>query len=363
MPHSFSATRTTRPPQPDDLLAWYDAHARSLPWRSTPGQTADPYRVWLSEIMLQQTTVTAVVPYFENFTKSWPLIEDLARAPDEQVLKAWAGLGYYARARNLIACARKVSSEFNGVFPRNEKDLLALPGIGPYTAAAIAAIAFGQPATVVDGNVERVMARIFAVTEPLPGAKHQLRQHASGLTPRSRPGDYAQAVMDLGATICRPKSPRCDVCPWLGSCRAKALGLAADLPKRDKKPPRPLRHGVAFWVMTERGEVLLRRRPEKGLLGAMTEVLSTDWRAAPWSRKDALEQAPIEADWQTTGAVISHVFTHFHLKLEVLVARPSGRLDLHEHADQDRCRWVPVDGLGEEALPSVMRKIVRAVTA
>ncbi len=347
-------------PRAADLMAWYDTHARVLPWRARPGQSIDPYRIWLSEIMLQQTTVAAVVPYFEAFVSRWPNVAALAAAPQDQVLAAWAGLGYYARARNLMACAAHVAEKCGGRFPASEEALVALPGIGPYTAAAIAAIAFGRRAVVVDGNVERVIARLFAVKTPLPRAKPELRQLAAKLTPRSRPGDYAQAVMDLGATVCRPKTPLCHQCPWAAACRGRAAGIAGELPRRAKKKARPVRHGVAFWARTASGLVLLRRRPDKGLLGAMTEVPSTPWQNQPWRDADARAAAPFEADWQRLPAGVVHIFTHFRLELTVWKTDLRGRAELRPAAAPERCRWVPVENLGGEALPSVMRKIAAA---
>jgi len=347
-------------PRAADLLAWYDACARPLPWRAAPGAPADPYRVWLSEIMLQQTTVAAVVPYFEKFTSRWPDVHALGAARQDQVLAAWAGLGYYARARNLIRCATHVAGDRGGHFPDTEAELLTLPGIGPYTAAAIAAIAFGRRAVVVDGNVERVMARIGAVKTPLPGAKPELKQLAAKLTPRTRSGDYAQAVMDLGATVCRPKTPLCHLCPWAGACRARASGIAGELPRRTKKPPRPVRHGVAFWARTASGRILLRRRLDTGLLGAMTEIPSTVWRDRPWCDADARAVAPIEADWRQAPGGVRHVFTHFTLELTIWTATLSGEVKVREDAAPERCRWVCEAALDDEALPSVMRKIVAA---
>ncbi|MEL7461713.1 MAG: A/G-specific adenine glycosylase, partial [Pseudomonadota bacterium] len=270
-------------PVPAELLAWYDAHARILPWRIPPGERArpDPYRIWLSEIMLQQTTVAAVKSYYQRFTSLWPTVGDLAAAADDRVMGEWAGLGYYARARNLLKCARAVVDEYNGVFPDTREDLLTLPGIGPYTAAAVAAIAFGRAETVVDGNVERVMARVFAVDTPLPAAKPELTELAKRLTPSDRPGDYAQAVMDLGATICTPKSPACGICPWRDPCAARAAGIAADLPKKTRKKPKPTRRGVAYIARNSAGHWLLERRPDKGLLGGMLGWPGTDWSHTP----------------------------------------------------------------------------------
>ena len=248
-------------PSPRALLAWYDRHRRRLPWRAGPGEGAEPYAVWLSEIMLQQTTVAAVKSYFEKFLTRWPTVADLANADTADVMAAWAGLGYYARARNLHACAKVVATDHGGCFPDTEQALRALPGIGPYTAAAIAAIAFDRKAVVVDGNVERVMARVFGVIEPPPKSKPRLVELAARLTPARRPGDYAQAVMDLGATICTPRSPACSLCPWMAPCVARAKGIAETLPRKIAKAPTPTRHGVAFWMVRGDGAVLLRRRP------------------------------------------------------------------------------------------------------
>jgi A/G-specific adenine glycosylase len=336
---------------PERLLAWYDAHRRKLPWRAPPGERADPYRVWLSEIMLQQTTVATVAGYFARFTARWPDLAALAAASLDEVLHAWQGLGYYARARNLHACARALVERFGGVFPADEAALRDLPGIGAYTAAAVAAIAFGRAATPVDGNVERVMARLFAVTEPLPDAKPALRRLAESLTPAERTGDYAQAVMDLGATLCTPRRPKCILCPWRDACRGHAAGIAETLPARRAKAPKPLRRGVAFWAVRPDGAVLLRKRPEKGLLGGMMEVPSTLWREAPWSEAEAIAAAPLPAKWRLLPGTVRHTFTHFHLELAVLagavkkgVAAPG--------------KWVAPDHLADEALPTVMKKLV-----
>jgi A/G-specific adenine glycosylase len=349
-----------------DLLAWYDRQARRLPWRVPPGAVgadgrrsrADPYRVWLSEVMLQQTTVAAVVPYYQAFLERWPTVDQLAAAPLDAVLTAWAGLGYYARARNLHKCAVVVSGEHGGRFPESEAALRSLPGIGAYTAAAVAAIAFDQVASPVDGNVERVVARLFALTTPLPKAKGELRRVAEGLTPTNRPGDFAQAMMDLGATVCVVRRPRCLACPLASHCAARAAGIAEDLPRRAAKAPRPTRHGVAFWLVDEAGSVLLRRRPEEGLLGGMMELPSTPWREAPWPAEAAHAKAPTKAPgadgWTALPGVVRHTFTHFHLELTVWAGRASGRAPKGAGG-----RWVPLDGLADEALPSVMRKVVR----
>jgi A/G-specific adenine glycosylase len=325
-----------------DLLAWYDRAARALPWRVPPGgRPPDPYRVWLSEVMLQQTTVTAVRPYFETFVTRWPTVQDLAAAPDAEVMAAWAGLGYYARARNLIACARAVAARG---FPDTEPALRALPGIGPYTAAAIAAIAFGRRAVVLDGNVERVMARLHAVEEPLPAARTALRALAARLTPAARPGDYAQAVMDLGATVCT-RAPACGVCPWRSACAARRAGIAAALPRRAPKPTRPVRRGIAYVALRPDGAVLVETRDRRGLLGGMLALPCSDWTETPAPRP------PFAADWRRLGDV-RHTFTHFHLLLGVAAARvPAG-------FTAPAGRFHPATEL-QAALPTVMRKALR----
>ncbi len=330
------------------LLDWYDRMARRLPWRVPPGSTErpDPYRVWLSEVMLQQTTVAAVGGYFSKFVSRWPRVEDLAVAPDAEVMAAWAGLGYYARARNLLACARAVASAHGGSFPDTEDGLRELPGIGPYTAAAIAAIAFDRPAAVLDGNVERVMARIHAVEAPLPGSKETLRAFAAALTPQLRAGDYAQAVMDLGATVCTPRSPACGICPWMAECAGRRLGIAADLPRKAAKPVKPLRRGIVYLGQREDGALLVETRPAKGLLGGMLGLPGTDWAVEP-----PPPCPPFPADWRDAGATVRHTFTHFHLELGVSVATAgSGVLP----GD-----WRPWSASVEAAMPTVMRKALR----
>ncbi len=335
--------------QADVLLDWYDAHARTLPWRVSPqdrksGVQPDPYAVWLSEVMLQQTSVAAVREYYLKFLALWPRVEDLAGAEDGDVMAAWAGLGYYSRARNLLKCARAVVADHGGVFPDTVEGLKTLPGIGPYTAGAIAAIAFDRPATVVDGNVERVMARIHGVDTPLPAAKPELTTLAEALTPDLRPGDYAQAVMDLGATICSPRSPACGICPWMGGCVARRAGTAAELPKKTPKKPKPVRFGTAFVARRDDGAWLVERRPDKGLLGGMLGWPGTDWaEAAP------MAQAPLEADWQDLGAEVRHTFTHFHLRLSVQVARVGD-------AVPDRGFFLEKQDFRASDLPTVMRK-------
>ncbi|MBB5746513.1 A/G-specific adenine glycosylase [Brevundimonas variabilis] len=303
-----------------DLLAWYDARARTLPWRAPPGSgvRTDPYRVWLSEVMLQQTTVPHATPYFLSFTKRWPTVAALAAVDDGELMGAWAGLGYYARARNLLACARAVANDHDGVFPDTEAGLLALPGVGAYTAAAVAAIAFDRPANVVDGNVERVMARLFAVDTPLPGGKVELKRLAGTLVTDDRPGDWAQALMDLGATVCRPRSPLCLVCPVARHCQGLASGEPERFPVKGAKAPRPHRTGVA-WVMRDgQGRVAVVRRPDKGLLGGMIGLPTSDWGEGPEVTD------PVVADWRDAGA-IEHVFTHFSLTLQVRVATAAAK--------------------------------------
>jgi A/G-specific adenine glycosylase len=309
-------------PDATALLAWYDRHRRDLPWRARPGEAAEPYAVWLSEIMLQQTTVAAVGPRFARFLARFPTVEALAEAPWEQVAQEWAGLGYYARARNLHAAAKVVAGR--GGFPPDEPGLAGLPGVGAYTAAAVAAIAFGRAAVPVDGNVERVMARLFAVEAPLPGAKGRLaalaREVGAQGAARARPGDFAQALFDLGATVCVPRRPACALCPWRGACAGLAAGLVEVLPRRVAKPERPRRYGVAFWLEDEGGRVLLRRRPARGLLGGMLELPGTPWRGEVWGEAEAEGHAPARAEWVPAGAV-RHVFTHFALELRVVAGR------------------------------------------
>jgi A/G-specific adenine glycosylase len=340
------------------LLAWYDVHRRNLPWRAPPGQRADPYRVWLSEIMLQQTTVATVGPYFRHFLTRWPTVSDLAAAELDEVLHAWQGLGYYARARNLHACARKVAADLGGHFPDTETDLLKLPGIGPYTAAAVAAIAFDQPATPVDGNFERVMARRYAVETPLPDAKPELRRLAAELTPSERPGDHAQAVMDLGATICVPRNPDCGRCPWADDCRGLSLGIAGELPRRRPKKARPTRVGDAFWAVSLQGRVLLRRRPERGLLGGMMEVPGSEWTEVSEACSAGVDAAPFAARWRALPGAVEHTFTHFHLRLTVQVAD-----GVDEASAPEGTVWCALEDLGDHALPTVMKKVVRHALA
>ncbi len=332
------------------LLAWYDAHARVLPWRSLPGAVADPYHVWLSEIMLQQTTVAAVRAYFQKFIKLWPRIEDLAAADTEDVMRAWAGLGYYARARNLHACAKIVAHELGGEFPDTEEGLRALPGIGPYTAGAIAAIAFDKPHAAVDGNVERVITRMHAIETPLPAAKKAIAGTAQALVPARRAGDFAQAIMDLGATICTPRKPNCLICPWTEHCEGRRRGIQDTLPRKAVKKAIPTRYGIAYWVEREDGKILLRKRPDRGLLGGMMEIPSSEWSESP---KDA---PPIKARWQTLAKKVEHTFTHFHLVIEVRKALVANAAIL----PKGDYRWIFKSELSGEALPTVFCKVVRA---
>ncbi len=340
------------------LLSWYDRHHRELPWRISPamarrGIKPDPYHIWLSEVMLQQTTVAAVKAYFAKFVGLWPRVEDLASAAPEDVMVAWAGLGYYARARNLKKCAEAVAFSHGGRFPDTEEGLKSLPGIGDYTAAAVAAIAFNRPAAVMDGNVERVISRLFAIDAPLPGSKPQMKACVAELTPEDRPGDFAQAMMDLGATICTPKRPACALCPFNDACLALAGDEPERFPVKAAKKEKPVRLGAAFVAVDEDGHLLLRRRPDSGLLGGMTEVPTTAWT----SRVDGetgTEAAPFAADWQACGTV-THVFTHFELRLSVYRVQVE-----RENAGAVHGFWAPVTNLDGEALPTVMKKAIAA---
>ncbi len=336
------------------LLAWYDRNRRRLPWRALPGEVADPYRVWLSEIMLQQTTVKTVGPYFEKFLARWPSVAALARAGLDDVLSVWAGLGYYSRARNLHACAVAVARDHGGEFPDTETGLRALPGIGPYTAAAIAAIAFDRRTMPVDGNVERVVSRLFAVEQALPEAKPAIRGFAASLLGPHRAGDSAQALMDLGATICTPKRPACALCPFTGGCAASARGDQESVPRKAPKKTGALRQGAAF-VVTRGDELLVRTRPAKGLLGGMTEVPTSDWRAG-YDNAAARKAAPRLAAalrWRRRAGVVSHVFTHFPLELTVYAAIAPSRARAPEGM-----RWVKLAALDDQAFPTVMRKVI-----
>lgn len=341
-------------PISSELLDWYDRSRRDLPWRALPGETPNPYRVWLSEIMLQQTTVAAVAPRFERFLSRWPTVTDLAAAEDADVMAEWAGLGYYARARNLLKCARVVAEDHGGRFPSEETDLAQLPGVGPYTAAAVAAIAFGRKATPVDGNIERVTARLFNIGAPLPAAKPEIKARAQAMTPDGRAGDFAQAMMDLGATVCLPRRPRCLVCPLADRCAARHAGVEADLPAKAPKRKKPTRAGVAYWVERADGQVLLRRRQAKGLLGGMAELPSFGW-----SDDDA--PAAVESlapAWRELTQPVRHTFTHFHLELTVR----TGEASVDAAAPQG-CYWIPLARLSAAGLPSVIVKAAKAALA
>ncbi|WP_347311983.1 A/G-specific adenine glycosylase [Defluviimonas sp. SAOS-178_SWC] len=339
------------------LLDWYDRYARVLPWRVGPderraGVRPDPYRVWLSEIMLQQTTVAAVRDYFRRFTERWPDVRALAAAEDGEVMAEWAGLGYYARARNLLKCARAVVADHGGRFPDGREGLLALPGVGPYTAAAIAAIAHGEPATVVDGNVERVVARLFAVETELPAAKPELTALAARLTPAGRPGDHAQAMMDLGATICTPRNPACGLCPLRPTCKAVRQGIAVDLPRKAPKKVKPVRHGIAYVGRRADGAVLLERRPERGLLGGML-----GWPGTAWAVEPPAHTPPADADWQSVPGDVRHTFTHFHLILSVMTA------ELPATPLPGSGIFLPRGDFRPSDLPTLMRKVYDVAAA
>ena len=333
----------------DILLDWYDRHARDLPWRAPPGTPPpDPYRVWLSEVMLQQTTVAAVKPYFEAFTRRWPDVAALAAAPEDDVMAAWAGLGYYSRARNLVKCARAVAAR--GGFPTTEAELRELPGLGAYTAAAVAAIAFAQRAVVVDANVERVVARLFAIDTPMPAARKPIRVAADGITPARRAGDFAQAMMDLGSSVCTAREPKCLLCPLAKTCKARATGDPARLPVKAPKKPKPLRRGRAFWIERE-GEVWLVRREGKGMLGGMRALPDDGWSA----RADGTGEAPVPGTWESAG-VVRHVFTHAALELSVVVQRNAPAPDAEGE-------WWPIDRIDDAGLPTLFAKAARLVLA
>ena len=333
----------------DILLDWYDRHARDLPWRAPPGTPPpDPYRVWLSEVMLQQTTVAAVKPYFEAFTRRWPDVAALAAAPEDDVMAAWAGLGYYSRARNLVKCARAVAAR--GGFPTTESELRELPGLGAYTAAAVAAIAFAQRAVVVDANVERVVARLFAIDTPMPAARKPIRVAADAITPARRAGDFAQAMMDLGSSVCTAREPKCLLCPLAKACKARATGDPARLPVKAPKKPKPLRRGRAFWAERE-GKVWLVRREGNGMLGGMRALPDDGWSA----RADGTGEAPMPGTWESAG-VVRHVFTHAALELSVVVQRNAPAPDAEGE-------WWPIDRIDDAGLPTLFAKAARLVLA
>jgi len=384
-------------PSAKKLLDWYDVHRRTLPWRTARGRRADPYRVWLSEIMLQQTTVQAVGPYFKKFIARWPDVKALAAAELDDLLAAWAGLGYYARARNLHRAAKMVAEELGGQFPQTAAELEKLPGIGPYTSGAIAAIAFDEREAAVDANAERVIARLFAVEEPLPASKAKLRGLTKALVPEKRAGDFAQALMDLGATICTPKRPACKNCPWSAACEARNRGIQELLPMKGEKAARPLKRGAAFVARDGRGAVLLVKRPEKGLLGGMLQPPLGPWTESFPSKKEALLQAPFRADWKKLSGIVRHGFTHFELEIEVYAADvstpPEQIKDCHSRPSDAQHRegkgtqvskprlrstpgspslgakrraspgmtpfyWIDESKLKDAALPTIMRKII-----
>jgi A/G-specific adenine glycosylase len=334
------------------LLAWYDRHRRALPWRANAGERPDPYRVWASEIMLQQTTVTAVKPYYERFMARFPTVKALAEAPSEEVMQAWAGLGYYSRARNLHACAKAVVENHRSRFPDTEEGLRDLPGIGAYTAGAVAAIAFDRPAAAVDGNVERVMTRLFAIADELPGARPLIRERVLALLPHGRPGDFAQALMDLGATICTPRNPACSLCPWREPCRARIAGTQESFPRKAKKKAGVTRYGAAFVLIRQDGAILLRTRPAKGLLGGMAEVPTSEWRA-DYELDGAAQDAPLPLSWTQAAEPVRHVFTHFPLELTVFTGSVPARTPAPAGM-----RFTPLANLAGEPLPSLMLKVV-----
>jgi A/G-specific adenine glycosylase len=347
-------------PKSDNLLFWYDKNGRELPWRYKSGKTPDPYIVWLSEIMLQQTTITVVKDYFNRFLIKWPTLLELSRAKLDDVLLEWAGLGYYARARNLHKCAQIICEKYDGKFPESEDELISLPGIGTYTAAAITSIAFDNRAVVIDGNVERVISRVFAITQPLPISKKLIRQKADKLTPNFRSGDYAQAIMDLGSTICSPKSPACFKCPWEVNCEGKRMGLAEDLPRKLSPKSKPSRKGICFWITRNDGYVLMRRREEKGLLGGMMEIPSTPWEKNIQKIEKAVFYSPIKlplSSWVILPGEVKQIFTHFNLYLLIGKTRITENKYKKLHLSDDFI-WVHPEKFDKQALPSLMKKVI-----
>lgn len=335
-----------------DLLSWYDQHARKLPWRYSHADEGNPYHTWLSEVMLQQTVVAAVTKYFNVFIQKWPTLADLAKANQDEVLVAWQGLGYYSRGRNLLKCAQVVQNDFNGMFPKTVNELRTLPGVGPYTSAAIASIAFRQPVVPVDGNVIRVFSRLFAITDPLPGLKDQIQQYADRFDPGARPGDFAQALMDLGATVCRPKAPSCDVCPLRPHCKAYKKSIQNTLPRRLKKTKKPTRYGRSLVVFDKKGYVLLEKRPESGLLAGMMQVPTTPWDEDLDVVDKYFRDLVGETKITQVDGVVTHTFTHFHLENQVFTA------GIHDYVVQSHQVFVDPKNLGSYALPTVMKKIL-----
>lgn len=346
---------TTKTALADKLLEWYDTHHRELPWRAPLGKTADPYHVWLSEIMLQQTTVPTVKPYFKKFLEEWPTLHDLADADLDKILHRWQGLGYYARARNLHKCAKVLVETYNATFPQDCAELKKLPGIGDYTAAAIASIAFNKCVTVIDGNVDRVISRLYKIETPLPTSKPEIRLFAEQQTPCYRPGDYAQAMMDLGATICTPTSPKCLLCPLKEECQALQTGTPELYPIKQPKTAKPQKYGIAFWIQREGDSaVLLRKRPPKGLLGAMMEVPSSSWELEKPTIDHAQKESPLKCAYKETSKVAQHVFTHFALELQVYKAT----VPQETKAPKD-CVWCSIEQFKDHALPTVFKKVIK----
>jgi A/G-specific adenine glycosylase len=337
-----------------DLLNWYDTHKRTLPWRAESDITPDPYRVWLSEIMLQQTTVATVKSYFEKFTKLWPTVQALAGAPQELILKEWAGLGYYARARNLHKCAGVIVNQYGGNFPNTEAELKKLPGVGDYTAAAIAAIAFNERAAVVDGNIERIISRTHYIETPLPKAKKEIREAVAKITPAKRPGDFAQAMMDLGSSICSPKKPECLLCPWQTRCQAQKTGDMERFPLKPPKKVKPTRRAISFWLEHD-GHVLLERRPDSGLLGGMPGFFSTPWveRSEIPNHSESKEFQPYLTEWQIGDNLATHTFTHFHLETALAMSHTGSKINVENGF------WHPIAQLNEIGLPTVFKKIAK----
>ncbi len=348
---------------PEQVLHWYDQNGRELPWRKKNGEFAEPYHVWLSEIMLQQTTVATVAPYFKKFLQNWPTVKHLALAPLDDVLTAWAGLGYYARARNLHKCAGVVWHKYGGQFPGDEEALLDLPGVGPYTAAAVAAIAFGRSAVVIDGNIERIICRVFQLEETLPNGRAIIKKYAADVTPQERAGDYAQALMDIGSSICRPKAPECKICPVNELCKVSGKDIAQSYPKKAPKKAKPSKYAVALWIVDGQGKVLIRRRAEKGLLGGMMEFPSTDWTENLEISNDVVRallkslQPNIDAHAFASAPDIKHTFTHFHLTLSPRIYQVADTLK----TSSNQFEWRSTDELEQVALPTLMKKVARSV--
>lgn len=340
----------------ESLLTWYDTHQRVLPWRAISGHNPNPYHVWLSEIMLQQTTVATVKDYFCRFVTRWPILEDLAKATLDEVFHNWQGLGYYSRARNLHQCAQTLVRDYKCLLPHEARILQTLPGIGPYTAAAIAAIAYDQPIVPVDGNVVRVFSRLFALETPLPTLKNEVQTLAKNMVPSHRSGDFAQSLMDLGATVCRPRNPLCEICSLQEACQGRHRGIAAQLPRPALKGIKPRRYGVAFWVENNKGEILLEKRPDKGLLAGLVGLPTTIWQDMPYDlESDVLMAGGPEGvkAWEYLPEIVRHTFTHFHLELTIA----KGQTNTSESRF-----WSSLENLKSHALPTVMKKVIRAVT-